>query len=61
MVFEPTAEQQTRIEIARKKLEADKKLPGSPSRYLIDKCSSEAGIEPLKAVRDSIAPKKSPN
>ena len=58
MVFEPTPEQQARIENARKKLEEDRKLLGSLSHYFIDKCSSEAGIEPPTAVRDSIAPKK---
>jgi len=60
MVFKPTPVQQARIESARRNLEAARKLPGSPSRYFIDKCSSEAGIEPLRAVRDSVAPRKSP-
>ena len=53
MVFEPTPEQQDRIENARKKLEEDRKLPGSLSRYFIDKCSSEVGIEPIRAVRNT--------
>ena len=60
MVFKPTPEQQARIESARRDLETTQKLPGNPSRYFIDKCSSEAGIEPLQAVRDSVAPRKSP-
>lgn len=59
MAFKPTPEQKARIEGARRALEDARKLPGSPSRYFIDKCSSEVGVEPLQAVRESVAPRKS--
>jgi hypothetical protein len=44
MNFKPTPEQQALIDSARRDLELARELPGSPSDYFVDKCSSEAGI-----------------
>lgn len=49
-MFKPTAEQQKFIEIAVRRFEtwlAQPKRPATPfSRYFLEKCSSELGIEP---------------
>lgn len=44
MDFEPTPEQEARIEEARKAFEAAQRAWLKPSKYFVDKCSSEAGI-----------------
>jgi hypothetical protein len=60
MAFNRTSEQEVRVEEACQAFEAAQRAALTPSRYFINKCSSEVGIEPLYAVKEAVAPRERP-
>lgn len=58
MGYKPTPREQQLIDRAQREFEAAKRSGEPPSRYFLDKCSSEMGIEPSEAVSEAVAPRK---